>query len=248
MGNQLTDRQFWTNYWESKSDLAIQIDKNYLFHQQLEEIVKTNNVQTAIELGGFPGYYSIFLHKYLRVKTTLFDYFIHQDILKKVLKENGLEESEIPVIENDVFQYKPQQKYDLVLSCGLIEHFKDTKDIIERHIEFLKPGGTLFITLPNFRSVNGWVQKNFDRDNYDKHYIECMDTEYLAEILKELGLKSIKSSYFGRYSVWLENKDQKSGATKAFIKTIWLIGKVFTKLIPFESKFLSPYIVLEAKR
>jgi hypothetical protein len=61
-------------------------------------------------------------------------------------------------------------------------------------------------------------------------------------------LKSIKSSYFGRYSVWLENKDQKSGITKAFIKSIWFIGKVATTLIPFESKFLSPYIVLEAKK
>ncbi len=248
MANQLTDRQFWTNYWESKPDLVILIEKNYLFHQQLEEIVKTNKVQTAIELGGFPGYYSIFLYKYLGVSTTLFDYFIHPDILKKVLNKNGLDESEIPVIENDVFHYHPEQKYDLVLSCGLIEHFKDTKDIIERHLEFLKPGGTLFITLPNFRSVNGWVQKTFDRDNYLKHYIECMDTKYLAAILEEVGMKSIKSSYFGRYSVWLENKDQKSGTTKAFIKTIWFIGKVFTKLLPIESKFLSPYIVLEARK
>ncbi|MFZ4101321.1 MAG: class I SAM-dependent methyltransferase [Sphingobacterium thalpophilum] len=248
MANQLTDRQFWTNYWESKPDLVILIEKNYLFHQQLEEIVKTNKVQTAIELGGFPGYYSIFLYKYLGVSTTLFDYFIHPDILKKVLNKNGLDESEIPVIENDVFHYHPEQKYDLVLSCGLIEHFKDTKDIIERHLEFLKPGGTLFITLPNFRSVNGWVQKTFDRDNYLKHYIECMDTKYLAAILEEVGMKSIKSSYFGRYSVWLENKDQKSGLTKAFIKSIWFIGKVVTKVLPFESKLLSPYIVLEAKR
>jgi SAM-dependent methyltransferase len=248
MANQLTDRQFWTNYWESKPDLVILIEKNYLFHQQLEEIVKTNKVQTAIELGGFPGYYSIFLYKYLGVSTTLFDYFIHPDILKKVLNKNGLDESEIPVIENDVFHYHPEQKYDLVLSCGLIEHFKDTKDIIERHLEFLKPGGTLFITLPNFRSVNGWVQKTFDRDNYLKHYIECMDTKYLAAILEEVGMKSIKSSYFGKYSVWLENKDQKSGLTKAFIKSIWFIGKVVTKVLPFESKLLSPYIVLEAKR
>jgi SAM-dependent methyltransferase len=248
MGNQLTDRQFWTNYWESKPDLVILIEKNYLFHQQLEEIVKTNKVQTAIELGGFPGYYSIFLYKYLGISTTLFDYFIHPDILKKVLNKNGLDESEIPVIENDVFHYHPEQKYDLVLSCGLIEHFKDTKDIIERHLEFLKPGGTLFITLPNFRSVNGWVQKTFDRDNYLKHYIECMNTKYLAAILEEVGMKSIKSSYFGRYSVWLENKDQKSGLTKAFIKSIWFIGKVVTKVLPFESKLLSPYIVLEAKR
>lgn len=248
MENQLTDRKFWTNYWESKPDLAISIDKNYLFHQQLEEIIKKNNIQSAIELGGFPGYYSIFLTKYLGIRVTLFDYFIHPDILTRVLNKNGLSGGDITVIENDIFNYRPEKKYDLVLSCGLIEHFKDTKDIIKRHLEFLNPGGTLFITLPNFKSVNGWVQKTFDKDNYLKHYIECMDTEYLAKILKDFGLSSVKASYFGKYSVWLENKDHKSGLTKAFIKAIWFIGKAATTLVPFESKFLSPYIVLEAKK
>lgn len=248
MENQLTDRQFWTNYWESKPNLAIQIENNHLFHKQLEDLVKVNKIQSAIELGGFPGYYSIFLNKYLGVSTTLFDYFIHPEILQKILHKNGLKQNDIEVIENDLFNYQTEQKYDLVLSCGLIEHFKDTKDIIERHLEFLKPGGILFITLPNFRSVNGWVQKTFDKDNYQKHNIDCMDTEYLAFILKELGLKNIKSSYFGRYSVWLENKDQKSILTKAFIKTIWFIGKVATKVVPFESKLLSPYIILEARK
>jgi hypothetical protein len=66
--------------------------------------------------------------------------------------------------------------------------------------------------------------------------------------MEELGLDVIKSSYIGKYSVWLENKDQKSGLTKAFIKSIWFIGKAFTKLFPFESKALSPYILLEAKK
>jgi 2-polyprenyl-3-methyl-5-hydroxy-6-metoxy-1,4-benzoquinol methylase len=134
-----------------------------------------------------------------------------------------------------------------VLSCGLIEHFKDTKDIIARHLEFLNPDGTLFITLPNFRGVNGWVQKTFDRDNYEKHHIECMDPKLLKNFMEELGLDVIKASYIGKYSVWLENKDQKSILTKAFIKSIWYIGKVFTKIFPFESKALSPYILLEAK-
>jgi len=248
MENQLTDRTFWTNYWESKPDLAISIDENYLFHQQLEQIVKKNNVQTAIELGGFPGYYSIFLRKYLGVRTTLFDYFIHPDILKKVLNKNGLNEDEIKVIEADLFQYQANEKYDLVLSCGLIEHFKDTKDIIQRHLEFLKPEGTLFITLPNFRGVNGWVQKTFDRDNYLKHNIDCMDPEYLKKIMEDIGLEVVRASYQGKYSVWLENKDQKSMLTKAFIKSIWFIGKVATTIIPFESKVLSPYIILEAKK
>ena len=106
MENQLTDRTFWTNYWESKPDLAISIDKNYLFHQYLEEVVLKDNSKTAIELGGFPGYYSIFLKKYLHVETTLFDYFIHRGILKEVLEKNNLNEHDITLIEADLFQYK----------------------------------------------------------------------------------------------------------------------------------------------
>lgn len=248
MSNLLTDRAFWTRYWESKTDLAIPVDPDYLFHKQLENIIKLARPESAVELGGFPGYYTIFLKKYFGIESTLFDYFVHPDILKSVLDKNGLREKDIRVIEADLFNYTPEKKYDLVLSCGLIEHFEDTRDIIARHIDFLNPGGTLFITLPNFKSVNGWVQKNFDRENYLKHNIKCMDTQLLSGILKDLGLTDIKAGYFGRYSVWLENKKEKSVLTKAFIKAIWVAGKVATRIVPVESKALSPYIVLEAKK
>ncbi|NEU10328.1 methyltransferase domain-containing protein [Flavihumibacter sp. R14] len=248
MSNLLTDRSFWTRYWESKSDLAFQVPRDYLFHQQLEDIVRRENIQAAIELGGFPGYYTIFLKKYFGVESTLFDYFVHPEILHSVLDKNGLSEKDISIIESDLFEYEPEKQYDLVLSCGLIEHFEDTRDIIARHLRFLKPGGTLFITLPNFRSVNGWVQKTFDKENYLKHNINCMDPVLLEGILKDLNLEVRKAGYWGRYSVWLENKKEKSALVKAFIKTIWLAGKIATKIIPVESGSLSPYIVLEAKK
>lgn len=247
MTNELTDREFWTNYWESKTNLAIAIEKYYLFHRQLESIVQRDKISTAIELGGFPGYYTIFLKRYLGVDSTLFDYFVHKEILKNVLAKNQLSIDEISVIESDLFTYQPAKTYDLVLSCGLIEHFQDTKDIIKRHIQFLKPGGTLFITLPNFKSVNGWVQRNFDLENYEKHNTNCMNPVLLSKICTELGLIVKQAGYWGKYSVWLENKSQKSMLTKAFIKTIWLAGKIFTKAIPFESRLLSPYIIIEAK-
>ena len=73
-----------------------------------------------------------------------------------------------------------------------------------------------------------------------------MDPDLLAGILKGLDLEVLQAGYFGRYSVWLENKSEKSALTKAFIKTIWFIGKIATKLVPVETKALSPYIVLEA--
>lgn len=248
MGNELTDRAFWANYWESKKGLAFRVPENYTFHKLLQGIIGQNNTKTAIELGGFPGYYAIFLKKYFGLKTTLFDYYIHPGVLKEVLTANELTEKDVGVIEGDLFNYQPNEQYDLVLSCGLIEHFHDTKDIIARHLPFLKTGGTLFITLPNFTGVNGWVQRKYDMGNYEKHNISSMNPQQLAAYCKELGLKNVEASYYGKFSIWLENREEQSGFTKAFLKVLWLAGKIATKVVPVESKSLSPYLVVKATK
>lgn len=248
MDKFLTDRAFWKSFWESKKDVIFQIKPNYIFGDILGKIITKHDTKSAIELGGFPGYYSVYLKKYQKLDTTLFDYYIHKEIINKLLEKHGLEPGDIKIIEADLFNYTPRVLYDMVLSFGLIEHFIDTKDIIERHLQFLKPGGVLFITLPNFHSVNGWVQRKFDKENYDKHYINCMDPQLLMEICKYLGLKKIRCYYHGKFSTWLENRDQKSKLVRAFVKTIWFTGKVITKVIPIESRRLSPYIVLKAEK
>ena len=244
----MTDRNFWVSFWESKKDLIFELPADYVFGRMLAQIVKEKNIKSAVELGGFPGYYATYLKKYQQIEATLFDYFVHYDLVNRLLKKNGLKEGDIQIIESDLFTYHPEKQYDLVLSFGLIEHFTDLKDIIQNHLKFLNPGGTLFITLPNFRGVNGWVQKKFDHENYLKHNISSMDLELLETISKQLGLKVKRVAYHGRFTVWLENKAQKSAATKAIVKSIWLSGKVITKIFGFESKALSPYIILEAEK
>jgi len=246
MSNELTDKAFWANYWESKEDIAFNVPPNYTFHKLLAKIIVENKLSSAIELGGFPGYYAIFLKKYFGLETTLFDFYVHPKTLKEVLSANDLSGKKISVIEGDLFKYQPHTQYGLVLSCGLIEHFNDTKDVINKHLSFLKPGGTLFITLPNFTGVNGWVQRKFDRDNYNKHNISSMNPELLAMYCEELGLKNVKAYYYGKFSVWLENRSQQSRIVKTFFKTLWVTGKIATKIIPVESRLLSPYIVLTA--
>ena len=246
MKNNLTDRSFWKAFWESKKDLIFYIKPDYVFGDILAKLIKENGIKSAVELGGFPGYYSIYLKKYEHLDTTLFDYYVHEGLVKQLLAKNGLQDGDIKIIEADLFNYTPAEKYDMVLSFGLIEHFSDTKAIINTHLQFLKPGGTLFITLPNFTGVNGWVQRKFDLDNYNKHYIDCMNPVFLAESCKQLGLKNIESYYHGKYTVWLENRDQKSGIVKALVKGIWTGIKVASKLTSKQSKALSPYIVVKA--
>jgi trans-aconitate methyltransferase len=248
MEQNLTDHSFWKAFWESRIGLIFNIKRNYIFGDILAKLKDEKGLQTAIELGGFPGYYAIYLKKYLGMDTTLLDYFIHKGLVNELLQENGLQENDIKIIEADLFNYAPAEQYDTVLSFGLIEHFSDTKAIIDRHLPFLKPSGTLFITLPNFKGVNGWVQRKFDLENYNKHYIESMNPALLADYCRQLGLKEVESYYHGKFSTWLENKGTQTIFTKAIVKTIWIAGKVITKLMSFESKALSPYIVLKATK
>jgi trans-aconitate methyltransferase len=248
MVNQITDRAFWEQYWRSKPDLAIRVNRNYKFHRLLRSIVSARNVKTAIELGGFPGYYAIFLTKFCHVRSTLFDYFIDEHLLRCVLERNDLQPEDVEVVEADLFNGQPLKQFDLVLSCGLVEHFEDTTDVIKRHVQLLKSGGTLFVTLPNFTGVNGWVQRRFDAANYEKHNTTCMDPALLTRVCRELGLSEVSCNYNGKFSVWLERREEKPALVRWLVKWLWFAGKAFTTVIPFDSKSLSPYIVLIARK
>jgi hypothetical protein len=75
-----------------------------------------------------------------------------------------------------------------------------------------------------------------------------MDPELLENICKQAGLQVVQSKYFGHFSLWLENEQQKPTGVRLLKKSMWLAGKVFTKIFPFNSKQLSPYIILEARK
>lgn len=246
MEQSLTDRSFWEGYWESKKDIIQPISAKNIFNKPLTRLLQKHKPRKAIELGGFPGFNAIYLKKFHGIDTDVLDFFIHRPICEKLLSINGLKEEDMGLIEGDVYNVPANNHYNMVCSFGLIEHFNDTKDILEQHLKFLAPGGTLFITMPNFTGTNGWVQKQFDKENYDKHNIACMNPRKLIKDCKELGMEEVKSYYWGGFSVWLEHKDQKSIFVRALVRSIWIIGKVLSKIIRRESKIGSPYIVIEA--
>jgi len=246
--DNFTTKDFWINYWKSKKDIIIDVPFKYPLSQEFEKIINKGNISTSIELGGFPGYYSVFLRKYYHINPTLLDYVIIPDIIKDLLVANRLSPDTINMIEADLFQYKTDKLYNLVFSVGLVEHFEDTEDLIHQHLKFLKEDGILMIALPNFRGINGTIQKLFDKKNYLAHNIKCMDVLYLKSICDRNKLKNIDINYKGKFSVWLENKDKKNLFSQIVVKLIWFIGKIIFKVINVESKIFSPYIVLTARK
>lgn len=221
------------------------IRPGYPFLSELDALISSRGVRTLLEIGGFPGYYSVWVHR-LGVAATLLDFVVHRPILQQLEKANQVPEGTTGVIEADIFKLQPDTAYDLVMSNGLIEHFYDTEDIIRRHSQFLKPGGTLFISLPNFRGLNGWFQKTFDPANYEKHNIGCMDPAYLQTVCQHIGLKNVEARYSGYFMLWLENEETQPLWVRAFKKLTWFPIKAFFKIFPFNTRAFSPYIVVTA--
>lgn len=246
MNDNLTDRNFWLNYWEEKNEIVkTEVKSQYLFSKAFNKSVKEIKPKSAVEIGGFPGFFAIYLKKYLNIPVTIFDYVIHIKIFEELLAYNGLNKDDIGVIEGDMFDYAIDKKYDFVYSVGLIEHFKDIQNIIKIHLQFCNEGKRVFIVLPNFRSINGYINKLFDRSHYDAHNIDCMDITYLREEAKKAGMKNISCYYQGKFSIWVEPDVKLNLFNKFFYKAIWFSGKILTKIFPFESKWFSPYIILE---
>ena len=244
--NELTDRAFWLSYWESKKDLVFEIPSRYPFLSDLDLLIRKRNIRTLLEIGGFPGYYSVWAQRQHDVSATLLDFIVHREILQKLEKANHVREGSVRTVEADIFTLQPDPRYDLVISNGLIEHFSDTADILGRHAQFIRPGGALFVALPNFRGLNGWLQRTFDPANYEKHNIGCMDPGYLRAACESIGLENAGARYAGYFMLWLENPEKQPFWVRAFVKLMWFPIKVFFKVFPFNTKAFSPYIVVTA--
>lgn len=235
--NNLTDREFWAKYWADHHIYKVPESQYYDF--LIEDFLKEKEGRQFIELGGFPGYNCVYFSKKYNLDCTLLDFFIDKSIINKIEKENGVSENSIDVLEEDLFNYKAQKKYDLIMSIGLIEHFQNTSDIIQKHINFMNSDSQCIIILPNFNGLNGFLNKLFDKENYNVHNIDSMNITLLRQTALNLGMKNIVCDYFCKPMVWLEPKK-----SNRFARRIVRLISMGVKLFPFKGKLLSPYIYL----
>ena len=235
--DEYTDFKFWEKYWKN---LKIGQGKGIFFEKLITDFPGNARL---IEVGGFPGRLVAYFKKVKNYDVTILDYYIDPAIINKVEEANELPSGSINFIKGDFLNMDLKEEYDIVCSFGFLEHFNDTKEIIERHLKLLKKGGTLLITIPNFKGINGWFQKKFHFENYARHNLKCMDITILNLIIRQLNLKTFQIGYFGTPGVWFED-DVKVNKIIHFIADN--INRVI-KRIPFRANFfLAPDIYIKA--
>lgn len=86
------------------------------------------------------------------------------------------------------------ERFDVVVSFGLIEHFSNTTEIVAALSRLIKPGGLIFTNVPNMNGMTGFVQRILDKKVYDIHV--PLSAEVVREAHEKAGLSIVSCDYF----------------------------------------------------
>ncbi len=95
------------------------------------------------------------------------------------------------------FQEAYCERFDVVMSHGFIEHFTDLNGVIAGHVNLLKPGGLLLITIPNLRGFNWPVSRFFSKRPLKAHNQAIIKKKKLLFYCDREELAVLRCKYIG---------------------------------------------------
>jgi SAM-dependent methyltransferase len=225
----LTDERFWDEYWNAVR-LPLEVDPSSslvaaAIVEVFERFLATPEPLSMLELGGAPGQYSACLHRRLGHAVTILD---NSPVGCEKAREN-FDLLGIParVVEGDMFAPPTELgSFDAVFSLGLIEHFEDITQAIRAHVALVRPGGHLFLGVPNYRGLNRVVLRRLSPSFLAWHRLESMDPQAWDGFEEELRLTRLFRGHIGGFEAstfW--RCDSPKLVDRALHRGLWHLGK-----------------------
>ncbi len=240
------EQEYWDKSYEDLS-LEFSNDDDALV-QLISKVLKSKGPDRGdvIEFGCYPG-------RYLKVFGD-FGLCLHGiDTTPKVTSLSAFFNSKGycvgDFIRGDLFKYSPGKKFDIVCSFGFIEHFENWEEVVLLHLKFVKQGGLIFITVPNFR---GFFQQQFhgffDKENLNRHNLKAMDVKQWNAVLKKNNIQYdiLFEGPFGNIEFWVD--EEKRSRLKRFVlsKSLIILNHLRKLKLPPSTSY-SPYLGLIIK-
>ena len=197
--NELTSESFWTGVWGAhpprrrrRSWLRQRLKQLAARHsdRMFAKFVEITGTPAGdlLEIGCAPGATLEEIHRACpQLHLHGIDYSESGlEMARRRLKELQIEAT---LHCGDAFHAQLPQRYDIVLSTGVIEHFVDPVPIIQCHARLAKPLGHVVVTVPNCASpIPHYFLKVFDPELLAAHNLETMNVARLRELLLQAGL------------------------------------------------------------
>lgn len=266
MDQEKTEPRHWDNRYSLKNDgpvLATSKKKlkrlfdlpRYRFEKRIHRIASRQQIHRVLEAGCGEARFVFSLSSLAHLSVGVD--FSRQAIQKAgkqkaVAEKKGIISLCLAEIENLPFQ---DNSFDLILSLGVIEHFRDPTPLLKEMMRVLTPGGLLFVEVPNKRSFGrseGWMARARKIFGYHDFYTD----EELSNIIKQVGFRVMKADsldfaagiyywYKAYFSVtYLSNQGFFKYLNRAIALTLYA---VFCPLNPF-IKHRGAYNIVEATK
>ncbi len=250
---KLSSKKQWSRTWASSPTRGLTFNPKKLPFQDLHNLflrhLPKSGDMTFLEIGCYPGRFMWYFNHFFGYKVSGMEYVQHLcEPVREELHDCGVEAE---VIYGDILSYVSQgRQWDVVASLGLIEHFSNPEQVIRRHLELVKQGGYLVLTIPNHSGIYGRILKWADPKRYAIH--NHMAYKEMQEAVASVGtVEILEGGYYCHLGFW------SSGLYTKFTSVNRLLGKMLFaplmgivhvgKWLP-NSKGLSPSIGLVARK
>lgn len=197
----IVEKSFWENdYYWAGAKLPCRADMQLAFDRSLARALATYAPAAAgesvLEVGCAPAKWLIFYAERFGARIAGIEYSGKGARLsRKNLASAGVAGE---VREADFFQVE-SRPHDLVISIGFIEHFDDPSEVLARHLRFVAPGGRLAVGVPNFRGLNGALQRLAEPDYLALHNRAAMRPALYRGLAHAHGLELLHLGYLGGF-------------------------------------------------
>lgn len=143
----------WSSIWNAISSARIKEGKEPYTWSNYSKLLPNYDFKgkRVLEFGCGTGINTIIMAQ-RGAKVTFVDYSKEAlDLVRKNLDRLGIEAE---LIQQDIFDFKERNKYDLVHSEGVVEHFLAPKrqEIVDIHANAAKKGGKVLIIVPHLKN------------------------------------------------------------------------------------------------
>lgn len=245
---KLTEEKFWDEYW-CNVKIPIIVNLDFSFDRCLANVLKKNYSGVGgevLEVGCAPGKWLAFMENEFGLKPNGIEYSkAGIDATLRNFKILGIHAGEFKT--GDFLKMQPTRQFDVVMSFGFIEHFSDVDDVVDLHLQWLNPGGTLIIGVPNFCGIYYGIQKVLDRTVLEKHNLKIMNLNYFESLSGRFKLKAKFINYFGSFEPALPlRKTGKVSFLQFMVRSFLWVARHIRKIKQLDSinhRFFSSYIL-----
>jgi len=253
-----------TNYWDknwSKTEFPKSFDEddqsldNYVniqLHSFFKKLLRNQEGFSVLEIGCANSIWPIYFHQYFKAEVCGLDYSEVGCEKSRALLKHYKVPGEIYCADLFLPPSELLQRFDLVVSFGVVEHFENTAHCLKSCAALVKPGGLLVTLIPNIPSIIGLIQKRVDRAVYDVHV--PLTKEKLIHAHKKANLELMSCDYFMSMNLSVVNSGSfSSHPLNSFLRHLlsgaskisWILEKYGLK-IP-KNRLTSPYIIAIAR-